>query len=46
MVARSFGINVNLSVGAWHGSRWRVIEEGIDTTGLLPQISAGTVFAF
>jgi hypothetical protein len=46
MVIPNFGFNVNLAVGAWTGQNWGLIEQGVGKTGLLPEISAGTVFAF
>lgn len=46
MATQNFGLNVNLAVGAWTGKNWGLIEEGLKTTGFLPQISAGTVLQF
>jgi len=39
-------VNVNVSVGAWQGSEWWRIEEGMENVGPLPQLSAGTIFSF
>ncbi len=46
MVIDNFGLNLNVAAGAWTGQNWGLIEEGVGQTGFLPQISAGTVFAF
>lgn len=46
MVVRNFGINLNAGVGFWSGKDWVVIEKDVRNAGLLPQVSAGTVFAF
>ncbi|MEZ4322712.1 MAG: hypothetical protein R3F61_34915 [Myxococcota bacterium] len=46
MLAKNFGLNANLAVGGWTGKNWTLIEPTIGNSGLLPQINAGTVFAF
>ncbi len=46
MVSSQFGFNVNLSAGMWSGSRWGEVEPDIGNSGVLPQISAGTVVTF
>ncbi|MEQ1503521.1 MAG: hypothetical protein ABMB14_14890 [Myxococcota bacterium] len=46
MLASHVGLNLNLAVGAWAGSKWDVVEEGTASFGLLPQVSAGVMFAF
>lgn len=46
MVSNHFGLNVNVAAGAWTGQNWPYIERGLGQTGFLPQVSAGTVFAF
>jgi len=46
MVIPNFGFNLNASVGAWTGANWGIIEQGVGTAGILPEVSAGTVFAF
>ena len=46
MVAKNFGLNVNLAVGGWTGKNWTLIEPRLGNAGLLPQVNAGTVIAF
>jgi hypothetical protein len=46
MVAEHFGLNLNGSVGFWSGKNWVLIQQGMGTLGVLPQVSAGTVIAF
>jgi len=46
MFTDNIGLNLNAAVGAWNGKNWYLIEENVQNTGLLPQISAGTVVAF
>lgn len=46
MATPQFGFNVNLSAGAWSGSNWDAVQEGTRNSGVLPQVSAGTVVAF
>lgn len=46
MAVPYFGLNLNVAAGAWTGGNWSLIEPGLKTTDFLPQISAGTVFAF
>lgn len=46
MASSAFGVTVNASVGAWHGADWTIIQRDTKATGLVPQISAGTLLAF
>jgi hypothetical protein len=46
MIIDNFGLNVNLAVGGWTGKNWSLIQDGVGQSGLLPQVSAGTVIAF
>ncbi len=46
MLVRNFGLNVNVAMGFWTASDWEAIDVGVGNTGLLPQVSAGTVLAF
>jgi hypothetical protein len=46
MFVKNFGLNVNLGVGGWTGKNWSLIEAGLQQSGLLPQVSGGTVIAF
>ena len=46
MVADMFGFNVNVALGYWSGKDWEIIQRGIPTAGVVPQVNAGTVFAF
>ncbi len=39
-----FGINLNAGVGLLHGSQMQSVQQNMSNTGLLWQISAGTVF--
>jgi len=42
----TFGVNVNVAVGAWVGQNWPYIEPGVEASGMLPQASAGAILAF
>lgn len=46
MVAETFGLNLNLSGGILSGKEFEKIDPQVKNTGLLPQLSAGTVFSF
>ena len=46
MIVPNFGVNANLALGAWSGKRWPELEPGIGATGVLPQVSLGTLVAF
>ncbi len=46
MVADSFGLNLNLSAGVMSGKNLEQTQPGTKNTGIIPQISGGTVFAF
>ncbi len=46
MIINNFGLNINLAVGGWTGKNWSLIQDGVGQSGLLPQVSAGTVIAF
>jgi flagellar biosynthesis GTPase FlhF len=39
-----FGLNLNLSAGMMHGSEFEFVQKDMSNTGLLWQVSAGTVF--
>jgi hypothetical protein len=40
-LTKHIGLNVDGSLGLWSGRTWRLIEQGISNTGLLPRVSAG-----
>lgn len=46
MVNPHFGLNANVALGTWSGSKWSNVEVGIKPFGLLPQLSAGALVAF
>lgn len=46
MLIPNFGLNANVALGTWSGSKWQNVEVGIKPFGLLPQISAGALVAF
>jgi hypothetical protein len=46
MVSDNFGLNANVAMGFWTGKNWGLIQQDVKKSGMLPQISAGTVFAF
>ncbi len=46
MLADSFGLNLNLSAGILWGDKFDETQAEIKDFGLIPQISAGTVFQF
>jgi hypothetical protein len=45
MVTDNFGLNGNLSLGYWSGARWDATW-GVPGSGVLPQVTVGTVLAF
>ncbi|MDP2309749.1 MAG: hypothetical protein Q8P18_27260 [Pseudomonadota bacterium] len=46
MVADNFGLNLNLSVGIIWGEKLDQMQKDVEDVGVIPQISAGTVFQF
>lgn len=46
MLSKVFGLNINGAMGFWKGDNWEIIDTGVKNTGVLPQVSAGTVFSF
>lgn len=46
MIADSFGLNLNLSVGIMWGEKLEQTQEGIQNLGLIPQVSGGTIVQF
>jgi len=46
MLTDLFGIQLNGALGYWHGKNWQIIDQGIQNTGVLPQISTGAAFRF
>ena len=46
VLAENFGLNLNAAVGMWAGTEFYRVEEGLQNTALVPQISAGTLFLF
>lgn len=46
MLLPHLGLNANLALGTWSGSKWESVEVGIRPFGLLPQLSAGALVAF
>ncbi len=45
-IGRSVALNVDAGVAYLSGENFQYVEEGMDTAGVAPQISAGTVFLF
>jgi hypothetical protein len=41
-----FGLNLNAAAGMWSGEHFGEVQEDLQPTGLVPQISGGTVFIF
>ena len=46
MIVQNFGLNLNIGLGGWTGKNWSLIQEGLQQSGLLPQVSGGTVLEF
>ena len=46
MVAKNFGLNLNLSVGAMWGDKLEETQDGTKDVGVIPQVSGGTVLQF
>lgn len=46
MVSDQMGINLNVAFGGWTGETWDRVHDSLGNTGILPQVSAGTVFTF
>ena len=40
------GLSLGVSTGAWYGSRFDSIDEGLEDFGIVPQFTAGTSFLF
>ena len=45
-VADNFSFNLNASAGFWKGEEFDSVQSTLGQNGLVPQISAGTVFLF
>lgn len=41
MIVPHFGVNANVAVGAWSGSKWEDLEGTLGNVGPLPQVSLG-----
>jgi hypothetical protein len=46
MLTKTFGMNVSLSTGAWYGSKFTLIDEGLKNFGIVPQGTLGTSILF
>jgi hypothetical protein len=46
MLTKTFGMNVGLSTGAWYGSKFTLIDEGLKNFGIVPQGTLGTSILF
>jgi len=46
IIADNFGLNLNAAAGMWSGEYFGEVQEDLQPTGLVPQISGGTVFLF
>ena len=46
ILADNFGLNLNVAAGIWSGEHFNEVQEGLKPTGLVPQISGGTIFIF
>jgi hypothetical protein len=46
MVAKSFGLNLNLSAGIIWGEKFDETQAEVKDFGIIPQVSGGTVFQF
>ncbi len=46
MVSDTFGFNANLTVGFWTGDDFNLVQSDLETSGMAPQLSGGTIFLF
>jgi len=46
MITKKMGVSLGLSTGAWYGSRFDNIEEGLKDFGIVPQATLGTSILF
>jgi len=46
MLTKKMGINAGLSTGAWYGSMFDNIDEGLSDFGIVPQVTLGTSVLF
>jgi hypothetical protein len=46
MVSKNLGINAGFSTGAWYGSKFNLIDEGLKDFGIVPQATLGTSILF
>jgi hypothetical protein len=46
MITKNMGVNIGLSAGAWYGSRFDNIDEGLKDFGIVPQATLGTSISF
>ncbi len=40
-----FALDLDVSLGVWHGKDWVLVGDGVKNTGFIPQVSTGMVFA-
>jgi hypothetical protein len=46
MVSKNLGVNAGFSTGAWYGSQFNLIDEGLKDFGIVPQATLGTSILF
>jgi len=42
----NFGLNLNLAAGVWSGEHFSQVQDDLEPTGMVPQISGGTILLF
>jgi hypothetical protein len=46
ILADTLGLNINLSTGFWRGKDFDKVQLGLNESGFVPHLSAGTTFYF
>lgn len=46
LLSESFALNLNVSIGRWNGKDFDAVQRELEDTGIVPQVSAGTVIRF
>ena len=46
VIADTLGLTINLSTGFWRGKDFDQVQLGLNESGFVPHLSAGTVFYF
>jgi hypothetical protein len=46
ILSDNFGLNLNVAAGLWTGEHFSEVQDDLEASGMVPQISGGTLFLF